>query len=63
MCLYSSSTLTLICYNAVSSSVEGTERVIIEAHIRTTVVAIIAVLRGSDADIEATFRSSLYTIL
>jgi len=58
-----SSTLTLIYYNAVSSSVGGAERVIIEAYVRTAVVAIIAVLRGGDADIEATFRSSLRIIL
>jgi len=58
-----SSTLTLIYYNAVSSSVGGAERAIIETHIYTAVVAIIAVLRGDDASIKATFHLSLRIIL
>ena len=62
MRLYGSSTLTLIYYNAVSSSVEGAERATTEAYIRTAVVAIVAVLRGGNIDIEITFRSSLRTI-
>jgi len=63
VCLYRSLTLTLIYYNAVSSSVGGAERDTIEAYIYTAVVAIIAIFRGGDASIKATFRSSLRIIL